>query len=106
MERINKIVDGVQLNLLVADSFLSRMRGLSFRKGIDCDGMLLRFPFRWRWSVWMVGVRFSIRLIWMNRGRVVDIEERIPQPSTLREAFTPHSPSTQVDELIEVIVAV
>ena len=70
------VLDGQALTLEVADSFWTRLRGLSRRDPADChDGMLFRFPFTWRWPIRMGGIRFPIQAIWLRQGHVVDVQE-------------------------------
>ncbi len=59
-----------------ADSFLSRMRGLMLRQGLERNkGMLLTFERDGYYSIWMFGMQFSIDIIWINDRCVVDIVE-------------------------------
>ncbi|MFH0800011.1 MAG: DUF192 domain-containing protein, partial [Pseudomonadota bacterium] len=81
-------IDGHPFSVGVADTALSRMRGLSFRDRPTSDGMLFIFPFRRRWSLWMLGMRIAIDVVWIDNGRVVGIERGIARPPNVRESLT------------------
>ena len=59
----------------------SRARGLSEKDSLaEFSGMLFWFAKDDYHAMWMKGMRFPIDIIWLNRGRVVDIEENVPVP--------------------------
>jgi len=87
----------------VAGNFISRMRGLAWRDHIDCDGMLFTFPFRRRWSVWMLGMNFPLDLVWLDGGRVVDVERGVASPRTWRDAIHLHRPSVPANGILEIV---
>ena len=67
----------------VADSVFTRERGLSGRAALAPDaGMLFVFRLPWKYSFWMRGMQFPIDIVWIRKGRVVDITENAqpPQP--------------------------
>ncbi|MFH0799014.1 MAG: DUF192 domain-containing protein, partial [Pseudomonadota bacterium] len=49
------------------------------------------FPFRRRWSLWMLGMRIAIDVVWIDNGRVVGIERGIARPPNVRESLTLHT---------------
>lgn len=56
----------------VADNFWKRMMGLSFSKK---KNMFFPLPYEARWSLWMFGVRYSIKIIFIDKGKtIVDIK--------------------------------
>lgn len=73
----------------VADSFLKRLVGLSLSKR---KNMLFPMSFEDRWSLWMFLVRYPIRMIFIDKKKiVVDIKEGIPitlDPGTWK-VYTP-----------------
>ncbi|MBI4365788.1 MAG: DUF192 domain-containing protein [Deltaproteobacteria bacterium] len=64
------------LRLLPARTWHARLRGLAGRESLEgYDGMLFTFPFAWRWPIWMRGMRFPIRAVWLRQGHVVDVQD-------------------------------
>lgn len=74
--------------LHIADSFVTRMRGLGgVRRFVDADGLLLRFPFPFFWPIWMRSMRLPIDVIWLRRGKVVDMRENLSPKNSYRMYF-------------------
>lgn len=66
----------------VADTWYSRIRGLSGRASLDADrGMLFIFPFASSRIFWMFGMRFSLDIIFLRDGVVVDIAPCVQFPA-------------------------
>lgn len=58
-----------------------RRMGLSWRPSMkENEGMLLVMPYREEASIWMYGMGFSLDIIWIDKGRVTGITEKIPPP--------------------------
>ncbi|MFH1193492.1 MAG: DUF192 domain-containing protein [bacterium] len=58
-------------------------KGLSGRTGLkDNAGMLFVFPNADFQIFWMKDMKFSIDIIWINEGKIVDIKERAVVPVT------------------------
>src|SRR3989344_982883 len=93
-------LDGITLNVAVADIETLREKGLSGLSGLsDDEGMLFVFPDDGIYSFWMKDMRFAIDMLWLDaRGRVVHIEKSV-SPETYPKAFTPSSPSRYVLEV-------
>lgn len=70
-------IDGIPLEVEVADTNEKRARGLMHRDGLDeGKGMLFIFPTEGRYSFWMMNMRFNIDMLWIDSsGRVVYIVE-------------------------------
>ncbi|MDW8275128.1 MAG: DUF192 domain-containing protein [Candidatus Nitrosocaldus sp.] len=70
-------VDGVPLEVEVADTDQKRALGLMHRERLDeGKGMLFIFPMEGRYSFWMMNMRFNIDILWIDSsGRVVYIVE-------------------------------
>lgn len=93
------VFDGRQWYLECASTWRQRMRGLSGRDRLEhCDGMLFRFPFAARWPIWMRGMRFPIRAIWLRHGRVVDVQD-LPLGT-----WRWYRPRVRADAVIEMIL--
>ncbi|MEM3916770.1 MAG: DUF192 domain-containing protein [Candidatus Nitrosocaldus sp.] len=70
-------IDGIMLEVEVADTDEKRALGLMHRDGLDdSKGMLFIFPTEGRYSFWMMNMRFNIDILWIDSsGRVVYIVE-------------------------------
>jgi uncharacterized membrane protein (UPF0127 family) len=72
-----------------ADNLFKHMIGLSLSKK---RSMLFLMPFNDRWSFWMFGVRYPLRMIFIDKNkRVVDFKDAVPlslNPRTWR-TYTP-----------------
>ena len=63
----------------VADDFWKRMIGLSFSKK---KNMFFPLPYEDRWSLWMFGVRYPLKMIFIDKNKVViDIKDGEPLTS-------------------------
>lgn len=63
----------------IADTAHERQQGLSGRPSLSTGkGMLFLFPAPDRYGFWMKNVAFPLDILWIARGRVVGIEERVP----------------------------
>jgi len=60
----------------VADSFWRRMMGLSFSKK---KNIFFPLEFEARWSLWMFGVRYQIKMVFIDKNKIViDIKNGEP----------------------------
>ncbi len=76
-------------------------QGLSGRKSLS-DGSALLFVFESAESheFWMKDMKFSIDIIWINDGKIIDIKEKAPVPVThYLEKYRPKSPAKYVLEI-------
>jgi uncharacterized protein len=73
-------LDGVVLEVQIADTDPRRARGLMFQEQLPLDeGMLLVFDDPKKVSIWMLNMQFPIDAIWIDgEGKVVFIEKNIP----------------------------
>ena len=67
------------LSVYIADSFFKSMFGLMFRESLD-EGRGMLFTLgresRSEASIWMLNMKFSIDILWLDRdGKVIDIKE-------------------------------
>lgn len=87
----------------VADTELTRMRGLSGRAELgEQEGMLFIFPLAANYTFWMKGMNFSLDMIWINGDTIVGTTENIPPPSGLATAFKTYAPPEPVTQVLEV----
>lgn len=84
------ILDGVVLEVQIADTDPRRARGLMFQNPLPLDeGMLLVFDESDKVSIWMLNMQFSIDAIWIDaEGKVVYIQKNIPPCKTALETVT------------------
>ena len=82
----------------VADYFLKKIKGLMFRSSLSKDsGMLFVFDQEGYHSIWMLGMRFSIDIIWIDeRKKVVDFVENA------RPSFNTYIPKEKARYVLEV----
>ncbi len=63
----------------VVRDYASKARGLGGRESLAWDhGMLFPYERPGFLSFWMKGMRFSIDIVWIREGRIVDIAHRVP----------------------------
>ena len=73
-------VDAVPLEVQIADTDSSRVRGLMFQDQLPLDqGMLFVFQEQGLYSLWMLNMQFELDMIWFdNNGKVVHIKTNVP----------------------------
>ena len=83
-------IDGVVLEVQIADTDPRRARGLMFQEQLPLDeGMLLVFDDANKRSIWMLNMQFPLDVIWIDdNSRVVSIEKNIPPCKTALETVT------------------
>ena len=92
-------LDGVPIFVSIAATEEARARGLSGRPYLAVNrGMLFVFETDGRHAFWMHDMLFSIDILWISHGRVVDIEKNL-SPDTFPTIFTPDSNARYVLEL-------
>lgn len=83
-----------------ARSLWEKVRGLSFTKKINNDGMIFFFNKLSRPLFWNFGMYFPIDVIWVKDKTIVDISTNIPP---MKNGFKIFYPSVQVDCAIEMM---
>ncbi|KAF6244039.1 hypothetical protein C6988_00145 [Nitrosopumilus sp. b1] len=83
-------LDGMVLEVQIADTEPRRVRGLMFQNQLPYDeGMLFVFDTPGQYSLWMLNMQFPLDMIWFDeQGRVVHIEENVPPCKTALETAT------------------
>lgn len=93
----------------VADTVVSRMRGLSGRELLGkgggtrdelAEGMLFRFSTQAKHGFWMKGMRFPLDIVWIRDGKIVGIAENVPAPKHVFDIETVYPPET-IDTVLE-----
>ena len=98
-------VNEARINVLVADTPQERAAGLSGYPGLpENAGMLFVFPEPRQPSFWMKGMEFSLDLVWIRDGIVVQIDASVPPspkdtPDDQLPRYQPTEPITHVLEL-------
>ncbi|HLC69749.1 MAG TPA: DUF192 domain-containing protein [Patescibacteria group bacterium] len=100
-----KVVFGdKQIEVLVADTARHRYAGLGNRSDPgEYDGMLFVFPSVGSHGIVMRDMQFSIDIVWLNDGKVVDIAPNVPTEPGIAEkdlmVYWPRVPAALVLEL-------
>lgn len=83
-------IDGVVLEVQIADTDPRRARGLMFQEQLPFDeGMLLVFDDANKRSIWMLNMQFPLDVIWIDdNSKVVFIEKNVPPCKTALETVT------------------
>ena len=83
-------IDGIVLEVQIADTDPRRARGLMFQEQLPLDeGMLLVFDDVNKRSIWMLNMQFPLDVIWIDdNSKVVFIEKNIPPCKTALETVT------------------
>jgi hypothetical protein len=98
---INVKIGDTTVRAEIADTFLTRMKGLMFRKNMpENEGMLFIFDKEDYYSFWMMNMSMPIDMIWINSGKeVVDITKNA-QPC--RISCQSYQPKEKVLYVLEV----
>jgi uncharacterized membrane protein (UPF0127 family) len=81
MARGTVTINGVTVHVDIAQTEAERTKGLSGRRMLpDNEGMFFLFDTPEIYTFWMRGMYFSLDMIWIRDGKVVDIIERVPVP--------------------------
>ena len=99
-------VDDIPLQVQIADTESSRVRGLMFQDQLPFDqGMIFVFNQPGLYSLWMLNMQFSLDMIWFDQdGKVVHIEKNVPPCKTPLEITVCQSivPDGQATYILEV----
>jgi uncharacterized membrane protein (UPF0127 family) len=81
-----------------ANSFFTRMQGLSRHKALENnDGLLIQFPFPFFWPIWMRGMQFPIDVLWLRHRKIVDMRDCLSTATPYRM----HFPRSCADACVE-----
>ena len=96
------VLDGFSVTAELAETDEERALGLMFRQEINPDqGMLFIFKEEGIYPFWMKNMKFSIDILWLDRGkRIIHIEENIPPcPEEPCPTYSHQLPAAYVLEL-------
>jgi uncharacterized membrane protein (UPF0127 family) len=84
------MLDGVPIEVQIADTEPRRVRGLMFQDQLPLDqGMIFVFQEPGLYSLWMLNMQFSLDMIWFDHdGKIVHIEKDVPPCKTVVEITT------------------
>ncbi len=87
----------------IADTMLSRAKGLSGRDGLsENEGMLFLFNATGSYGFWMKDMKFPIDIIWVAGGRVVGFAENAAlEPGKSMFTLRRYYPPEPVDQVFE-----
>ena len=106
-------VNGRAVSILLADTELQRIRGLSGRSAIGAEGMLFIFPKEDLHGIWMKEMLFPLDVLWLSERKsqtgadntekereleVLDIKENA-MPETFPKVFYPNEKVQYVFEV-------
>jgi uncharacterized protein len=94
-------VGDASVRVEVAADRASQERGLSGRDALAPDAGMLFVLDTDRPVFWMRGMRFPLDIVWIARGRVVDVTAGVPLPRPGR-ALPTYSPRRPADRALEV----
>lgn len=95
------VVGNRTISLEIADTNAARLSGLSGRASLTSDaGMLFLFPRSGVYPFWMNDMLFPIDILWISRGRVVDMVT-LPPPAMGSTKIPQYKPSVEADMVVE-----
>ena len=95
-------INEARINVLVADTPQERAAGLSGYAGLPENvGMLFVFPEPRQPSFWMKGMEFSLDLVWIRDGIVVQIDTSVPPPNTPDDQLPRYHPTEPITHVLE-----
>ncbi|HZX14659.1 MAG TPA: DUF192 domain-containing protein [Thermodesulfobacteriota bacterium] len=94
-------INGVRVNIEIADNFEERAKGLMFRDRLpENTGMLFVFENEGNYPFWMMNMRFSLDMIWIDSdGKVVYVAKDVPPCSLSCRAIDPNNNAKYVLEV-------
>ena len=100
------MVDGIPIEVQIADTEPRRVRGLMFQEQLPYDqGMIFVFDEPGLYSLWMLNMQFHLDMIWFDEGgKVVHIEKDVPPCKAALEIATCQSvvPEGEAKYVLEV----
>ncbi len=94
------VVGGKTFGAEVVRSAKAQAKGLSGRRSLPADrGMLFAFAQPGLYTFVMRDMRFSLDIIWMFNGKIVDVWQNAPHGQVPPAQYTPKVPADQVLEI-------
>lgn len=100
---VTLVVGEAELQVEIRDDEAERELGFSGRDSIgENEGMLFVFDQPMQPTFWMKDMLFSLDVLWIREGKVVEIEENIPHPTQDQPVVATMIPQNPVDMVLEV----
>lgn len=98
-------IDDQVLQVQIADTEPSRVRGLMFQEELPYDqGMFFVFDTPGTYSMWMLNMQFSLDIVWFDAdGNVIHIEENVPPCKSALETVTCSGVNPGTDQALYVL---
>jgi uncharacterized membrane protein (UPF0127 family) len=102
--KTNIYINQEKIRVLVADTPAHRFKGWSGRADMGkYGGMLFIFPQSDRHAMVMRDMRFSLDIIWLNQGKIIDIAPSlVSQAGMAEDQLTVYRPRSVADMVLEV----
>ncbi len=92
-------INGVSIDIEVADTDNERIQGLSGREGLgENEGLLFIFEEEGNHGIWMKDMNFAIDIAWFNKDKKIIYIEKNVTPESYPKVFYPPSLSLYVLE--------
>jgi uncharacterized membrane protein (UPF0127 family) len=98
-------IKGTKIYIELADTPLEKTKGLSGRNSLGkSEGMLFIFAQNTQPSFWMKDMNFGIDIIWIDDGKIIQIDKNVPNPSfgTPDSQLPRYTPKEPIDYVLEV----
>jgi uncharacterized membrane protein (UPF0127 family) len=97
-------IENHSIGVELASTDTERELGLSNRDSMPQNqGMLFVFDHPASYGFWMKDMRFSLDLIWIREGKVIEITQNVsPEPEKPTELLTIYKPANPADSVLEV----
>lgn len=98
-------IDDQVLQVQIADTEPSRVRGLMFQDKLTYDqGMFFVFEKPGTYSMWMLNMQFALDIIWFDSdGNVIHIEENVPPCKSALEVQTCTTVNPESNEALYIL---
>lgn len=99
------LINDLAIKAVLADDPQERSRGLAIFPNIpEGRGMLFVFQQKSRPRFWMKDMSFAIDIIWINEGKIIQIDENVnpPETGTADEALKLFTPAEPINYVLEV----
>ncbi|MBI4126406.1 MAG: DUF192 domain-containing protein [Deltaproteobacteria bacterium] len=93
------IIGPCRYRVIETCSSRERIKGLYESDG--STALVISFPFRFRWAIWMRGMATPLDLVWMDRGRVVGVTKR-SSPHRWSDRWRMSLPPQKIDAVFEI----
>ena len=96
-------IRGTEVSLEIVRTPEAQALGLGRRDSLEWGrGMLFPYESPAFRAFWMKDMRFDIDIVWIRKGRIVDLHHRVPHPKTPGENVVTVQPKTLADTVLEV----